>query len=173
MSRASDLAFVLEHELGLQIADMFTSNFAKIKSTYNHIVSPHICNNRTQPYVEADAPTLPTFAQWLAGAEPAGNFTAGTDPTRTVTFGSLGGPVAVTASPSASVTASARPLGPANGAAPGSGLPVNVNGNAAAPSSSASAPTVSRVGGATPTRDRAVLSLGAALLLASLARRWA
>ena len=128
--------------------------------------------SRTQPYVEADAPTLPTFAEWLAGAEPVGNFTAGTDPTRTVSFGSVGGPAAVTTLPSPSSAASSRPLSPAGGAAPNSGLPVNVNGNAAAASASgsAAAPAVSRVGGAAPICDGAALRLGAAVLLAALAR---
>ena len=179
-SGMSDSA-VLEHELGLQIADMFTSNFAKIKSTYTHIVSPHICNkcgsslpnytnarSRTQPYVEADAPTLPTFAEWLAGAAPAGNFTAGTDPTRTVSFGNLGGQAAVTALPSPSSTTSSRALGPTGAAALNSGLPLNVNGNAA--SASAASPAVSRVGGAASQWDGAALRLGVAVLLAAVVR---
>ena len=60
------------------------NSYPAISSAFDHIMAGSICNNITNPYAESNGPVYPTFAEYITGVRPQGNFTPITNATAQV-----------------------------------------------------------------------------------------
>jgi len=66
---------VLDHELSIDIANMWIENYPTINKTFNHIVPALTCNNITSIWAEEGAPLYPDYQNYLDGASAIGSLT--------------------------------------------------------------------------------------------------